>query len=311
LVKLSPQTQMLQELVVKPNNRDWKENYKVFKEKLLGKTPQAKHCEILNPKDVILFKDLEAGKLIGYAAAPIQIENKALGYRIKYHLVLFEYAYIKGRLDSYGVPQFEEMKPTSEGERDKWIENRRDVYVGSITHFFNALLHNQLIAEDFGVARVLKKPNFSRPPQSVIDLKLQTFKKIINDPSRKGEISAAQDSLWQYQYLNSMPLLIDSLITESLKGGELLSKDTLNKVSYLGTLVIKFNQKEDRKYASSSGRFGIEKTQNSILQIFSPFEVYENGYFDNSGNLLVEGYWAWSEKVSTMLPLDYKQHKKQ
>ena len=34
-------------------------------------------------------------------------------------------------------------------------------------------------------------------------------------------------------------------------------------------------------------------------------KVYKNGQYFSGENLLTEGFWAWSEKLSTLLPSDY------
>jgi hypothetical protein len=33
--------------------------------------------------------------------------------------------------------------------------------------------------------------------------------------------------------------------------------------------------------------------------------IYRNGNYFNGEYLLIDGYWSWSEKLSTMLPSDY------
>jgi hypothetical protein len=41
-----------------------------------------------------------------------------------------------------------------------------------------------------------------------------------------------------------------------------------------------------------------------------PVEIESNGNFYHPTDILSLGYWAWSEKMATMLPFDYKSPKK-
>ena len=51
---------------------------------------------------------------------------------------------------------------------------------------------------------------------------------------------------------------------------------------------------------------GYEFTKTDInLRTNSPIFIYANGNYYNGLELLTDGYWAWCEKVSTMLPSDY------
>ena len=34
--------------------------------------------------------------------------------------------------------------------------------------------------------------------------------------------------------------------------------------------------------------------------------IYSDGSYFEPNNILTEGYWAWSEKLSNLLPTDYK-----
>src|ERR1700757_4168790 len=53
-----------------------------------------------------------------------------------------------------------------------------------------------------------------------------------------------------------------------------------------------------------------EVIQNYIKLTFDvPVSIYPNGNFYSGLDLMVAGYWAWSEKISTMLPSDYSEGK--
>ncbi len=96
---------------------------------------------------------------------------------------------------------------------------------------------------------------------------------------------------------------VDSIANESLHGPELFDakKDVMN---FTGALLIEYKEKEELSYARYSGRDFTVK-QKSLLRIASPLRLYENGYFEDVHNLILEKYWAWKENTSTLLPLDY------
>jgi len=305
LIKLTQQSQMLQAVTIRPNDRERKVDIKVFQELLLGKTPQAKRCKIINLDDIHLYRDIEERKLIASSTKPIQIENRALGYRITYHLVLFDYQYGNGKLDVYGIPLFEELLPENEQQKVKWDNERKEAYKGSISHFLLSVVSDSLIEKNYETARILQRPNSMRPPQQLINEKLEYFKKGVESSDGSQNIASLRDSLWHYEHLNNMSVTIDSLVKEVLHGHELLDQDSLNRFTFTNSLVIRYKERENKHYREAVGKYAIGENQSSIMHILSEFKVYENGYYDNTGNLLVEGYWAWSQKVSTMLPVDF------
>lgn len=106
---LQENTVMLKEVVIKPDpNR--MAHIALFKDFFIGKSPNAAQCKILNTNVLMINDDRENGMLTVRTNEFIVIENKALGYRLKYLLEYFEYNY-KSKIIFYaGHPYFEEMK---------------------------------------------------------------------------------------------------------------------------------------------------------------------------------------------------------
>jgi hypothetical protein len=129
----------------------WEKNYKIFKEEFLDTTSNGKDCVILNPH-VLNFttKKLEWGKILLKADADefLIIENKKLGYRIKYLLKTFENNGITGITNYDGDTVFEEMDG-SPGTRKYWIRNRLQAYKGSFMHFLRSVYSNTVLNEGF------------------------------------------------------------------------------------------------------------------------------------------------------------------
>lgn len=303
LIKLGPDEQQLREIVVTPNDHNRKANYEHFKRLFLGGNKFAKQCEIMNPDDIYVYRD--ELMVTAHAFKPIVIENRALGYRIQYHLALFEHNSFSGKLDVYGFPQFEELKPKNGDELEVWQRTREEVYRGSLTHFMRSLLGNELIEQTFFVSRVFHLPNPERLPDEILARRIDSLKAELVKINADHGAQSIRQKISEYGSMKLLPAYIDSFASETLRGHELINPDTLNLVDYRGTLIVRFGEKERGKDAAPHGVPRIQYGLNSMVSFRSPFMIYQNGYFDNLGNMIVEGYWSTSEKVSMILPLDY------
>lgn len=130
---------------------EWHKRLKRFEQLFLGVSEWAGECTIQNP-EVLRFESRWWGKFTAEASEPLIIENRALGYRIKYFLEEFEASGGVIRWD--GEPLFAPLTPSSIAESDRWRENRRRAYHGSFRHFLRALLADRLDEENFRVYRI-------------------------------------------------------------------------------------------------------------------------------------------------------------
>jgi hypothetical protein len=85
------------------------------------------------------------------ATAPLEIENSALGYTIKYTLDSFTHEYNTQVSQYTGYPLFEEMNPANETQKATWNAARLVAYNGSILHFMRSLYHKKLKEEGFEI----------------------------------------------------------------------------------------------------------------------------------------------------------------
>lgn len=146
-------------------NDDWKRHYALFKDQFLGTSGNAKHCVILNP-EVISFSSRKLGnshiELEADADDLLIIENKQLGYRIKYLLRTFNYN-PKSSLTFYdGDSHFEEMKGT-EKQKKTWATNRLKAYQGSLMHFLRSVYARNALNEGFIANQMVKSSNVFDP----------------------------------------------------------------------------------------------------------------------------------------------------
>jgi len=134
------------EIVVEAERDDkWKDRLDRFIELFIGESPNGKLTTISNP-EVLDFEN-RRGTLVARAAEPLIIDNRALGYRIRYFLKDFEAEPFRTRYD--GEPLFEELPPESDEESTLWAENRRKAFMGSFRHFLLALLSGRTEGQGF------------------------------------------------------------------------------------------------------------------------------------------------------------------
>lgn len=131
--------------------RKRKVNLRLFKNEFLGKTANARGCEIINENDITFNYDSDRDTLKAFALKPILIYNKALGYKITYYLDKFEY-YRKSKSFNYtGNIVFNEDLSTNDTDKKLYEERRKNSYLGSRMHFLRALWANELESSGFEI----------------------------------------------------------------------------------------------------------------------------------------------------------------
>jgi hypothetical protein len=143
---LEEDNQTLDEVrVSSTRDKTWEKQIRIFEKAFLGDSYNRKEVQILN-KEVVNFEE-DDDRLIAKAIAPLVIENQSLGYKITYTLDRLE----KTRdLTSFrGLARYELIRSATPKQQRRWDENRKDAYLGSLSHFLKALFDNQLEAEGF------------------------------------------------------------------------------------------------------------------------------------------------------------------
>jgi hypothetical protein len=144
--ELEPVLYEIPELFVGDFNKKWKKNLSRFTDHFIGESAWSDSVQILNPK-VLRFDKKWWGRMSAKALAPLEIENRALGYRITYFLDEFNQSGTRTRWD--GEPLFTEMAPDDSTQAAYWKRNRREAFNGSLRHFLLALLADRVQEEGF------------------------------------------------------------------------------------------------------------------------------------------------------------------
>ena len=132
----------------------------LFLEHFIGATPNAAKCTLLNPEVLKFYLLKKSNKLRVLATDPLQIENKALGYNMRYQLDSFVY-YYNTDINLYrGYCLYTEMEG-NDSLKKAWAANRSKAYYGSKLHFMRSY-YDSTLTEDGYVIDLLDENNATK-----------------------------------------------------------------------------------------------------------------------------------------------------
>ncbi|OCX53696.1 hypothetical protein BEL04_05215 [Mucilaginibacter sp. PPCGB 2223] len=275
-----------------------KENYVMFLKYFLGTSANAKQCKILNPKVIDLNYRRNDKILEGHSDDFIIIENRALGYRLKYLLEEFKFDGVENLVSIGGQPLYEDL-PGSKSQLAKWKAKREDTYYGSAMHFYRSLIKNDLDAQGFVMYRLIRRPNPDRPPQAVIVNRLDHFEAIRN-----------YDSLRRWQQLYNMKRFDENLIEHPIPLNEILhTTDSagIYAVALSTNLYVVYKRKHDTVIDTQLYRpLDMDDSMVSIVTLYKGYAFFDrNGIILSGHDVLNEGAWA-RDKMPELLPVNYE-----
>lgn len=292
----------LGEVVVEANPHR-EEDFKKFSTFFLGESTFSRQCKITNPKDVVVYTNDSTKELTAAAKNFVQVENQALGYRLKYFGMFFTYNPETEFVAFSGQPVFEEMTPRDAAQQQQWEANRAVAYVGSFTHFLRSVYDNSLKANNFLTQQIRITPN----PRFVRLEKLQ------QRPA--SSLSAAErDSLGR---LGSEQPVFATLYpaARAIDSVRRVAPDGRTFLRFTGELqVTHFGEAPDANYTAPMATLGPEprkqpypaKREVSRIRLQVPeAEIRANGTLRNPADVSTGEYWGF-EKVGEFLPLDYR-----
>ncbi|GAB5408077.1 MAG: hypothetical protein BalsKO_04420 [Balneolaceae bacterium] len=260
----------LDEITVKPDEKNWKIDFEVFKESFIGEGPFSENTHILN-KEVLNFNyDYENEKFNAFALDRLEIENKDLGYKVYFYLESFEINFNRGSSSYYGQTLFEELTSSRKRTRNKWKENRETAYRGSFEHFIKTLIKGTLSDSGY-LVRGEQRENNTRYVTKDTLVTSNYFTPIDNSYFR---------------------LQFDDFIN-------VVYKNELEDESYLEFIRTPFD---------SNARTLVDFQQSSITLTEEYVLIDSTSYIYNPKAISSSGYWGF-EKFSDLLPLNYSIEK--
>jgi len=262
----------------------------------IGETVNAEKCKLLNPEALHFHFDKDKRILTASADEFLAVDNKALGYKLKYLLTEFELNFKTGLCTNAGYPYFEELKG-SEVEQTRWMNNRRLAYLSSDRHFYRAIMNNTAKEEGFKIYQIIDDPivvhNTPRNEHWV-------FYEYTDD-SRKTKL------------VNIRLSNIDSLFTGNQNFKTLIANRKVigNDTTMLGFYVAYTGEYEQPLFYRTGGpidlsvKFDPPRRQISKIQMLADtIMIDKNGVAKPAKGYKYSGYWAW-ERIADLTPLDY------
>ena len=270
-IQLQPKTITLAQVTIGKDN-SFEKNLKLFKEMFLGKSVNSKQCAILNPQ--IINFSTKKGFLLADADDFLIIENKALGYRVRYLLTGFSYNYADNITLYHGECSFQELEGTDKQKR-QWAKNRLAAYQGSFMHFLRSVYANNTLENGF----------ITRPTFGFITFKFD--EKLVQLPDRI--------------IIRNRLLNFDSLVT---------AIDTnFTSFKFRQDMYVNYDPKHAANFTDHN--FGERATidtdpTGSVLELKTDQAIIDKkGSYTDYRDFFIQGYWA-KARVGDELPVEYK-----
>ena len=312
-VVLKPKINELQEVTVEPYEKNgWDKWGTFFIENFIGSSAFATDCKLLNHGMVKFRFNKKQNTLKAFTDDRIVIENKALGYVIKYELIKFEYNFTTKMFYYQGYPLFEEMETGRSGVKKRWMLNREDAYFGSMMHFMRCVYRNRLTEGGFEIRKLIvlseaEKKRVQAIYQSQFAKSVEERKTFV---STKNMGIKNEDSAAYYRKVIQQPDEMSVLINKILLGDSIAyAIDTITAgLKFTDHLQVRYPAKMFPDEYGRSALRSVSKgpiTSDIFLSSGKPLVVLANGSYFQGIDLISSGYWAWSEKIASMLPFDY------
>lgn len=308
-IKLQPKVKALETVVVEPFLKDgWEQWGHFFIENFIGTSAFAKNCRIKNTGAIKFRHSKKDDALTAIALEPLIIENKALGYTIRYQLENFTYQFKERFVFYQGYPFFEPMKGSAV-KKKRWARNRKEAYEGSALHFMRSIYRNTVIEEGFTLNHLKKVTNTEKLRVKELYKKATQSIQSGNNILKVNGISTYPDSASYYKAVMRQADGFDVITKTQLTGDSVaFAIDSITAgLSFNDYLLIVYKKKqapiEYQKLFPDAGRAMVSQItllNNDLIAIEA------SGAYYNPADLMSHGFWAWSEKVATMLPFDYK-----
>ena len=183
--RLRPAVIALGEVVVSSSRPEtWAAYLERFRDLFLGTTDNAERCVMINPEVLNFAYNIDTDRLVASTIAPLVIENRALGYRVFYHLKEFEVR--EGVVRYLGTSRFEELEPRNKRERRRWNRRRRQTYEGSMPHFLATVFDDETgeaarkAGFDISIA-----PRFDTDPSATIPARAGVLRQPASQPENR------------------------------------------------------------------------------------------------------------------------------
>ncbi len=283
--------------VVISSNADWKRNYEEFKKAFIGASENSKQCVVVNSHEVNLINHGRQHNLEAWTNDFLIIENKALGYRVKFLIDTFSRNELTNIVSWQGKTLFEEL-PGNEAQKKIWKQKREETYYGSSRHFYRALYTDKLTEEGFILKKLHRELNPERPQQDVILRKIKQFNDGKHRDSINYWIGKQNISRYFHEALTKQPISSYQVVGRTGKPG-------LFVLSFTDCLYVIYTKRhEETDFKDLYRPLDMENFEISVLTLQTPYAVFDMNGVVVIGSPLNEGTWS-KARIAELLPYDY------
>lgn len=157
--KMEPRAKEIADVSVIATNEvrnGWVKHGAFFVEQFIGRTTNSRDCYIRNPEVLKFYNYRRTNRLKVVATEPLLVENRSLGYNIRYDLDSFTHDFKTSTSLYTGSPLFEEMTAADPSDSIRWNAARRKAYTGSLLHFMRSVYRKELTKDGFEVQFVMR-----------------------------------------------------------------------------------------------------------------------------------------------------------
>jgi hypothetical protein len=201
--------------VMGPYPREWRRCYEEFEKAFLGETYHARKCIIRNPEAVQFQADSAGGAWTAFTDQAVVVENRALGYGIRNHIIAFSWSPGVVIVRQQVFSMFKPVAPQNGTDGRRIAKNRESAYMGSVKHFVSAFARKRIKEEGFRVYE--SRVNFVEGRRHPIEEISNRYPIPPDNMYQVLQCSAYADTAWPFH-----------------------RKDALKKLSFTGWLKVEF-----------------------------------------------------------------------
>jgi hypothetical protein len=283
--------------VVISSNADWKRNYEAFKKAFIGTSENAKKCIVINPHIINLINHGRKHELEAWTDDFLIVENKALGYRVKFLVDSFSNSELTGLISWRGKAVFQEL-PGSAEQKKEWKLKREETYYGSSRHFFRSLYTGKLTEDGFIMKKLTRELNAERPQEDVILQKIKKFREMGNRDSLNYWIGKENMPRYYHENLSKLPVEPYQIFANGDRPG-------LFMIGFTNCLYVIYTKRhEETDFRDLYRPLDMENFETSVLIMNGPYAEFDMNGVVVAGVLIHEGTWS-KAKLAELLPYDY------
>jgi CarboxypepD_reg-like domain len=283
--------------VVISSAADWKKNYELFKKEFIGMTENAKKCEITNPHTINMIYHTRKLLLEAWSDDFVIMENRALGYRVKFLIDTFSSSGMLALTQWRGHAVFEELQGSAE-QKKIWKQKREETYYGSSRNFLKSLYSGTATQDGFIMKRLHRELDPNRPGEDVIQQKMKQFRLANKRDSFNYWVEKENMPKYYHQNLEKQPLQPYQVYQQTDQPGLFALRFT----DYLYVIYTKRHEETDFKDVYHP--LDMENFEASVLTLHAPFAIFDMNGVMFQGAPVSEGTWS-KARLSELLPYNY------